>query len=115
MGHGQGDSSERNGQGDSHSGTGIDNEISGGHFAGPVGQFGYVHGDVNLNPPRSPEEAAFRARYMAKMQEAWDAEERAKTEGPGGCAIAMLIFAIVFFVFWVIWMIDIVSKTGLMP
>ncbi|MEV0082775.1 hypothetical protein [Saccharopolyspora sp. NPDC050642] len=65
----------------------IDNTISGGNFNGPVGQFGFVHGDVHLNPPRSPEEAAFRARYMKKMQEEWDAQEKAKRDAENKPAV----------------------------
>ncbi|MGP4019969.1 hypothetical protein [Saccharopolyspora sp. 5N708] len=80
MGHRQDDSHERHREDDAPDKIGINNEISGGHFEGPVGQFGHVYGNVNLNPPKSPEEAAFRARYMAKMQEEWDAEERLQAE-----------------------------------
>lgn len=57
----------------------IDNRISGGEFNGPVGQFGAVHGDVNYQwsaPPKSQRELEFRARYMRKAEEAWEAEER---------------------------------------
>lgn len=59
--------------------SGIDNQISGGEFNGPVGQFGVVHGDVNYQwsaPPRSQRELEFRARYMRKAEEAWAAEEK---------------------------------------
>ncbi|MEU5850077.1 hypothetical protein [Saccharopolyspora shandongensis] len=88
----------------------IDNTISGGNFNGPVGQFGFVHGDVHLNPPRSPEEAAFRARYMKKMQEEWDAQEKAKRDAEnkpavGGCAILYgIVFIVIFgFLAWSAW------------
>ncbi|WP_016908356.1 hypothetical protein [Streptomyces xiaopingdaonensis] len=59
--------------------SGIDNQISGGQFNGPVGQFGAVHGDVNYQwsaPPKSQRELEFRARYMRKAEEAWAAEEK---------------------------------------
>lgn len=57
----------------------VDNRISGGEFNGPVGQFGAVHGDVNYQwsaPPKSQKELEFRARYMRKAEEAWEAEEK---------------------------------------
>jgi hypothetical protein len=46
-----------------------------------VGQFGSVHGDVTMGHPRSPEEAAFRDRYMKQKLEEWDAEERWENSG----------------------------------
>ncbi|MFE7129732.1 hypothetical protein ACFVIM_02625 [Streptomyces sp. NPDC057638] len=55
----------------------VRNDLSG-EVHGPVGQFGSVHGDVHLNwsgPARSPQEEAFRQRYIARKQAEWDAEE----------------------------------------
>jgi hypothetical protein len=63
---------------DNHEQAEINNQISAERIDGTVGQFGSVYGDVHLNPPKSPEEAAFRARYIAKMQESWDTEEKKK-------------------------------------
>ncbi|MEU5847453.1 hypothetical protein [Saccharopolyspora shandongensis] len=115
MGHRRNDSDEQHEQEGSHGNAGVYNEISGGHF-GNVAQVGYVSGDVNIGPPRSPEEAAFRVRYMAKMQEAWDAEEwlqahdarvhahqRSSNRGCGLVATAFLL-VVVFIVIAVIWM-----------
>ncbi|MER7013221.1 hypothetical protein ABT324_17525 [Saccharopolyspora sp. NPDC000359] len=116
MRHGQDNGGE--GDGDA-SAPKVGNEVSGGQFNGPVGQFGHVHGDVNLNPPRSPEEAAFRARYMAKMQEAWDAEERARAEGSDGCAIAFIVFfgivVVGFIIVAIVMAISFFSQSGPLP
>jgi hypothetical protein len=118
MGNGDGANDERHGRGYDHGKAEVRNEISGEYIEGPVGQFGFVYGDVNLNPPRSPEEAAFRARYMARMQEEWDAkdkEEAARQQGPklGGCAVAFLILWVMVLIFVIVMAIVVINHAPL--
>lgn len=111
-------SHEHPGEDDDQDKVPINNEISGGRFEGPVGQFGSVFGDVNLSPPKSPEEAAFRARYMAKMQEEWDAEEKRKEEEEKnapmqeGCSVIFTLVFIAFVIFWLILVYHMVTSQG---
>lgn len=80
----------------------VDNEIIGGTFSGPVSQTGNVGGDFTVNwqvPPRSPEEAAFRAEYMAhvRQQIAAEAEQvrKRKVASSFRVAAAVMVLAVV--------------------
>lgn len=70
---------------------------------GPVGQFGSVHGDVNMAPPRSAEEAAFRARYMARMQAEWNRKEEEERRANGdGVRAARAVFSVLFLMCFIV-------------
>ncbi|WP_411123514.1 hypothetical protein [Streptomyces sp. x-19] len=57
------------------------NDVSG-NVTGSVGQFGTVYGDVTVGgqPPESPEDATWRARYRERLSRQWDAEDAARAE-----------------------------------
>ncbi|MEV3856755.1 hypothetical protein AB0J38_20795 [Streptomyces sp. NPDC050095] len=79
----------------------VNNDVSG-NVNGPVGQFGSVHGDVNMHwtekAAADPEEQAFRAQYRARQQAEWAAQdakrrrERRKERGDGG--FGFLLFGV---------------------
>lgn len=75
------------GMGDNHRAPDEDHEVHNdlsGEVHGPVGQFGSVHGDVNMSysteAQQDPEEIEFRKQYRDRMQAEWDAEEERRAE-----------------------------------
>ncbi|MEV0324568.1 hypothetical protein ACIBKX_14915 [Streptomyces sp. NPDC050658] len=83
----------------------VSNDISG-EVNGPVGQFGTVHGDVNMswNQPASTADTEFQAQYQARMRAQWERERkerlresRSKRYGSGCFGVVLIVMACALF------------------
>lgn len=79
------DSQQRHARGSDGDNPGVINEISGGHIAGNVAQFGDVSGDLNIGSPESSDDAEGR-RALGNAE----TPERA---GAKSARTALLLFA----------------------